>query len=560
MSSGNEIIALDASLEQAYKERASDMPEGEFFEVFAAEQILKDFDLTDEEIASGQVGGKNDGGLDSVYFLVNRKQLVVEDTEINPKMVTKADIFFIQATREQSFNEGRIANLNLLTEDFLDFSKGIEQLQGEYNSDVISAMTIFKEQYRPLFANPHEFTISYYYISKGEQRTINRGVKKQSDRVQEKAKQLFPKATVSFKFIGAAELLDLINRKPQKSYPLAYTEMISPSGQQAWVCLVPMVEYYKFITNDKGEIKNELFEGNVRDWEGDNDVNEAIQKTLENGVPDEDFWWLNNGITILASDASSQGGHILSVEMPEVVNGLQTSRCIYNYFGNKKKVDGECRNVLVRIIKTHLVESPDHIIKATNSQTQVPPFRLHMTEQIHRSIETLLRNHGLFYDRRKNFYKNEGRPITKIVQPLTLAQTIISIALQKPDDARGRPNTVLEKSYEQIFNADYPLQLFSVCALLIRKVNSFLLSPDLGITRTERGDLRWYLAMQYSRVLTENDSPTHEELANMELPADDRLLRLSYNKVRAVYQHLGGTHIVAKGTELLKEVKKLPYN
>lgn len=208
-------------------------------------------------------------------------------------------------------------------------------------------------------------------------------------------------------------------------------------------------------------------------------------------------------------------------ERPQIVNGLQTSRSIYNYLSKSKEVTNERRNVLVRIIATQRVESPDHIIKATNSQTQVPPFRLHMTEQIHRSIETLLRNYNLFYDRRKNFYKNEGRPIAKIVQPLNLAQTIISLVLQQPDDARGRPNSVLEKSYEDIFNRKYPLQLFSTCALFIRKVISFL--SDLDITRTERGDLRWYLAMQYSRVLTGKDAPTPDELVKMILPNDDRL-------------------------------------
>lgn len=310
--STNEIIALDAKLKQAHGERAPDSLEDVFFEIFAAEQILKDFDLTDEEIEYGQVGGGNDGGLDSVYFLVNR-QLVMDDTEISPKTVTRADLFFIQATREQSFNEGRVANLNLLTEDFLDFSRGIGELKGTYNPDVISAMTTFKDKYQALFAYSHELSISYRYISKGETRTINTGLNKQSDRVQEKVKQLFPNATVSFSFIGAAELLDLTNKQPQKSYPLEYSEIISPGEGRAWVCLVPLVAYYKFIIDDNNEMRNELFEGNVRDWAGDVIVNEAIRETLENGTPDEDFWWLNNGITILASSASSQGGHMLSV-------------------------------------------------------------------------------------------------------------------------------------------------------------------------------------------------------------------------------------------------------
>jgi hypothetical protein len=557
--SPNEIIALDARLTRARTDRAPESPEDEFFETFVAEQILKHFDLTDDELEYGQVGADNDGGLDSVYFLLNGGQLVTDETEINIKTTTRADLFFIQATRTPSFNEGKVENLNLLTEDFLDLSKGEGQLKSNYNSDVLSAMRTFKEKYQLLFACPHDFRISYYYVSKGETKTINAALKKHSDRVQEKAKQLFPSAAVSFKFIGAAELLELTNRQPQKFYPLPYTEIIEPAKQKAWVCLVPIFEYYKFIIDENGQIKNELFEGNVRDWQGDNDVNEAIRQTLESGGVNEDFWWLNNGITILASDASSQGGKVLKVDTPQVVNGLQTSRCIYNYFSTRKEATNERRNILVRIIATQQAESPDHIIKATNSQTQVPPFRLHMTEQIHRNIESLLRNYNLFYDRRKNYYKNDGRPISRIIQPLNLAQTIISTLLQRPNDARARPTSVLDKSYGEIFNVKYPLSMFGVCAVFMRKINSFLLLPDLKITKTDRTNLRWYLAMQYSRVLIQKDSPGPGDLANMKLPDDDHLLRTSYERVKKAYQDLGPTDLTAKGPDLLKAVKKMLY-
>ena len=58
-------------------------------------------------------------------------------------------------------------------------------------------------------------------------------------------------------------------------------------------------------------------------------------------------------------------------------------------------------------------ESRDRIIKATNSQTVVPPSSLRATQRIHRDIEEYLQQKGLFYDRRKNHYKNEGKPGTK---------------------------------------------------------------------------------------------------------------------------------------------------
>ena len=44
------------------------------------------------------------------------------------KTVSKVDIFFIQATREPSFNEARVTSLNLLTED-LQFKMYISAFQ-----------------------------------------------------------------------------------------------------------------------------------------------------------------------------------------------------------------------------------------------------------------------------------------------------------------------------------------------------------------------------------------------------------------------------------------------
>jgi hypothetical protein len=85
----------------------------------------------------------------------------------------------------------------------------------------------------------------------------------------------------------------------------------------------------------------------------------------------------------------------LTIEDPQIVN----------YFQKHNTID-EKRNLLVRVIVPPVTESRDRIIKVTNSQTQIPVASLRATERIHRDIEEYLRPHGLFYDRRKNFYKN----------------------------------------------------------------------------------------------------------------------------------------------------------
>ena len=48
-------------------ERAPEMEPSAYFEVFCTEQLLKDFDLSYEEIEAGIVDGEHDGGVDSVF-------------------------------------------------------------------------------------------------------------------------------------------------------------------------------------------------------------------------------------------------------------------------------------------------------------------------------------------------------------------------------------------------------------------------------------------------------------------------------------------------------------
>src|SRR5436305_13180686 len=95
--SANDRIILDKILEQKHKELAPELAPSKFFEVFAAEQILKDFDLSYDELESGIVGDGGDGGVDSLYLFLNG-ELVQDDTDISSVRKNIAiDLVIIQA-------------------------------------------------------------------------------------------------------------------------------------------------------------------------------------------------------------------------------------------------------------------------------------------------------------------------------------------------------------------------------------------------------------------------------------------------------------------------------
>ncbi len=76
----NSRIILDGVLQQRQSEVDPDAKPDSFFEFFTAQQVLKDFDLSYDEIESGLVGNGGDGGIDGIYLLVNG-DLVQEDSD-----------------------------------------------------------------------------------------------------------------------------------------------------------------------------------------------------------------------------------------------------------------------------------------------------------------------------------------------------------------------------------------------------------------------------------------------------------------------------------------------
>src|SRR5262249_31955821 len=134
--------------------------------------------------------------------------------------------------------------------------------------------------------------------------------------------QRFPDAAFQFTFVGAPQLLQLAESSAPTTFELNVAETPISTENVAYVCLVRLEEFNRLISNADGTLRTVLFDANVRDYEGSVEVNQAIQETLENGK-EEDFWWLNNGVTIVAAQVSL-AGKTLRMENPQIVNGLQT--------------------------------------------------------------------------------------------------------------------------------------------------------------------------------------------------------------------------------------------
>lgn len=553
----NDRILLDEILKQKREEVAPAIDEARYFELFAAEQLLKDYDLSYEELESGLVGNGGDGGIDGFFLFVD-DDLVTEDFDYSSShrnVVLR--LMLLQAKRSTSFRETPVERLMTASSDILDLAKPIESLQSVYNPELFSAISLFRTSQQELAAQFPDFLVDYYYASRGID--VHNNVQRKADQVTALVAEHFPNAEPTFNFVGASGLLDLARRQPQTVFSLRLAENpISSVNEGGFVCLVSLVDFAEFIADENGHLRRAIFEANVRDYQGKTEVNDEIQQSLREEQATEDFWWLNNGVTVLATQAS-QSGRTLTIENPQIVNGLQTSSEVHQYF-QRSNTDHEDRQILVRVIVPSEQASRDRIIKATNRQTSVQAASLRASDKIHRDIEEYLRPRGIFYDRRKNFYKNQGKPRDKILSIPHLGQAVMAVVLGRPDTARARPSSLLKKDddYKSVFNTDYPIGLYHVCAVVARRVEGHLRNSAPEVAANDRNNLRFYVAMTVVHRSLGASDPSPLAIAELDLDvADDDLISDAVQAVQEAYEALGGDDQVAKGPELLNRLNSM---
>ena len=344
--------------------------------------------------------------------------------------------------------------------------------------------------------------------------------------------------------------MEFARKSPQTSLLLNVAECPFSSDNGGSVGLVRLQDLYTFITDANGQIQRRVFEANVRDYQGRTSVNDEIQQSLIAANP-EDFWWLNNGITVLCTQMT-QSGKIITAENPQIVNGLQTATEIHKYVKEHGAADDR-RTILVRVIQSTEDEVRDRIIKATNSQTTVQHASLRATDKIQRDIEDYFKLRDLYYDRRKNTYKGQGKPRSRVISITSLAQSVMAIVLQRPDSARARPSSLLksDQAYQEIFAENHPINLYYVCIEAIRAIENRLKDSSLSLPRKDRSNLRFHVGMYAIALLIQKAKPNPQDVASLALNGlTDAIIDASLSAVKSPFGALGGDDKTAKGPRL----------
>jgi len=556
-----------------------DLDDDVFFERFCGKQILKFRDIGPDEHPLGYTRGQRDGGVDSAYFFCDGK--LVKDGML-PKEFEKANIplnlILIQATMSPSFGEDAIRKFNDVANDLLDPTQDVDDPQHEntYNYELRTIIKRFRMWNRAFISNAQtpNLTITFHYATKGDRPDPE--VEKRADKLKARVEQLYA-CKCRVRFVTAKDLLLMSRQKRSDPLELKYVkEFGSDVLGDAYVCLVLIKDFMTFVkAPDSDDRREYVLDPNVRGYLGSNDVNDKIAGTLQ-GAPVDDFWWLNNGVTIVASKVEPKtASNRYDLTRPRIVNGLQTSREIYNHGQkNKWQLADDPRHVLVKVIQAADKDVMNRVIKSTNSQTRIKAIYLHATEDVHFNIELAFPAYNLYYERVKNQYDDDKTPTGQIVTFPYLMKALMSVVLLEPNQARGRPDTFGEREYNRLFNDSYKPDRYVKAALLMKRVENYLTGHQPKIDRRDFNNIKYHVAMYAGCLLCKSSEYLGTKIGALRLDekyqlvdATDKLLKKSLDHVLKEYNRLikekppGQEHDndpdqIAKGTDMAANLKK----
>lgn len=418
-----------------------------------------------DDLHDGIMGDGGDEGIDLCYIFCNGT--IVKDEDITLTKDSTIKIKFFQVKKEDSFS----------TDGFRKFKEGIEEIfnleldanQLKHigaNKELIETAELIRKIYRKSRLSRCNFSCEVYYITASAEIKIAEKI----HHLEAELKNNNLKIPYTFNHWGAQTLLDLTEKQDELielklvSQPLNISEKnIETSGYAGFIS---GKELMNSLIDLDGKFKSHLTEGNVRFFLGeDKKINSSIIETAIDNNKAVNFWAMNNGITIIGDSIEPLDSSSYSISNPQIVNGCQTIHCLHHAYSSKEQLP-ENLKVFVKMVKTNDSEVQTDIISATNSQNQVKSASLKANDDIQRNIEKHLKDFGIFYERRDNFYKRQGYTGNKVIGLLKMAQIIHTVANKESIVAMNDTSTLFdsEGKYDKIFNAksDYDYYRFAV--------------------------------------------------------------------------------------------------
>ena len=440
------------------------------------------------------VGNGNDWGIDGAILIVNGK-IVTSGQEINDLLAANnslhVHILLVQAKTSGSFDVGSLGK----TLDGAEYL--IKDILGETtlpcsNDD----LTEFRYLLKYVYSKSADFTdnrnprLSIIYATCGafnENSDFSSRITKTKEFLL--SSDLLDPDGVECHMLGKKEIVQLYKEtKSHLKADIKVEQKITlpdvPDITESYLCLVKFSEFKKLIVDEQGDIRESVFNDNIRAYQGENAVNKAMAKSLHEGKNNL-FTSMNNGVTIIAKSMRPTGMNIHLSDY-QIVNGCQTSNVLYR---NMHLVDIDNLQIIVKLIASNDKDIQTNIIVGNNSQTEVKREQLVSLLESQKAIEDYFiaqnKYEKLYYERRSKQYKNgdEKIPQYRIVTIPFQIKAFVSMILGEPDKVGGYYGSIVEefdKNGQKVFSPNTNPALYYTSALACYRMTECFTDNVIG--------------------------------------------------------------------------------
>lgn len=406
--------------------------------------------LTSQSIHAFDSADLVDGGQD--------KQIDAITIDLHPD---EATIYILQAKYTDAFSS------NIL----IQMHNGLEWIFNKPRADVAELPNLKLRdkiyEYRSILSDlgPSNIHIIVAFVTKGMTKEIAQEFHQEVKAIRDDYdNETF--ARFELLIWGAHELVEQLNnlekrgRKINENVRIKY-DANNPSliryhaqGLRGIVCTTPAREIARIVNNDP---TGTIFDFNIRRFLGTRGaVNADILRACTDRSVGHEFWFLNNGITIVCDSfdaVTDPDTPIIKLKNMQIVNGCQTATTLA--IAEQKGLLTSDVRVLLRIYEAPSPELVGKIVLATNNQNKISTQDLRANDPIQIDMEHTLATYGYHYERKPRQYDNQTQVDTqRIIPNELLAQCCLAVVLKKPSDARGRKYKIWSELYREIFSGE----------------------------------------------------------------------------------------------------------
>ncbi len=252
------------------------------------------------------------------------------------------------------------------------------------------------------------------------------------------------------------------------------------------VCTSSADEIARIVNNDPS---GAIFDSNIRRFLGTRgNVNKDIYETCTDTNVSYQFWFLNNGITIICDSfdpVTDQDNPHVKIKNMQIVNGCQTASALA-LAEREGKLARDVR-VLLRIYQA----PPDlvsQIVLTTNNQNKISSHDLHANDAVQLDMERAFADYDYFYERKPRQYDNVANiNVRRIAPNEVVARSYLAIVLKKPSDARAYKYKVWGEFYDQVFGGR-EIEPYIISWLIYRLTEGWI--KQSGYAKDTSNDIR----------------------------------------------------------------------